>query len=352
MPTSSSNTQGTLTGPAPQPAPEGALAPEALFAARRPSRLRAVAYVIARKVVAAIAVLWGSATVAFFAQLALPGDRATVILNIRSGQAQERTPEELAPINAEFGLQQPVIVQYWDYLRGLVVGDFGTSYQQFRPVTAIIGEQLGATVILSLTAILFAWVLMIVWVTLTAGRGPRVRAIGALVDVVAAGLPAYWLGIILLLVFALGLHWFPVIGGTGVNGLILPALTLAIPLAGFMAQSTRTEFERALEQPFVISARMRGMGDTGVRLHHVLRHAVIPAVTLSGWALGATLSGAVIVESIFSRPGIGSVLVSGVNSQDLPVVVGIVTLVAVFYVSANLIVDIAYTLIDPRLKAS
>jgi len=321
-------------------------------APRRPSRPRAIALTIARKVASALVVLWGAATVAFFAQTALPGDRATTIFNIRAGQAQLRTPEELAPINAEFGLQNPLIVQYVDYLRGVVGGTFGNSYQQYRPVTDIIGEQLGATVILSLTAILFSWVLMIVWVTLTAGRGPRLGAIGSLVDVVAAGLPAYWLGIILLLVFALGLHWFPVIGGTGLNGLILPALTLAIPLAGFMGQSTRAEFERALDQPFVISARMRGMGDTGVRLQHVLRHAIIPAVTLSGWALGATLSGAVIVEAIFSRPGIGSVLVSAVNAQDLPVVVGIVTLVAVVYVVANLIVDIAYSIIDPRLKAS
>jgi len=300
----------------------------------------------------AVVVLWGAATVAFFAQLALPGDRATAILNIRSGQAQLRTPAELAQINQQYGLQRPVIVQYLDYLRGLVGGDFGNSYQQYRPVTAIIGEQLGATLTLSLTAIVFAWALMVVWVTLTAGRGPRLRALGSLVDVVAAGLPAYWLGIILLLVFALGLRWFPVIGGTGVNGLILPALTLAIPLAGFMSQSTRTEFERALEQPFVISARMRGMSDTGVRIRHVLRHAIIPSVTLSGWALGATLSGAVIVESIFSRPGIGNVLVTAVSSQDLPVVVGIVTLVAVVYVLANLLVDIVYTVVDPRLAAS
>ena len=319
---------------------------------RRPPRWRGIARQIVRKVVSAIVVLWGAATVAFFAQLALPGDRATIILNIRSGQAQLRTPAELAQINEQYGLQRPVILQYLDYLRGLVVGDFGNSYQQFRPVTAIIGEQLGATVTLSVTAIVFAWILMVVWVTLTAGRGPRVGALGALVDVVAAGLPAYWLGIILLLVFGLGLRWFPVIGGTGVDGLILPALTLAIPLAGFMSQSTRAEFERALEQPFVVSARMRGMSDLDVRLRHVLRHAVIPAVTLSGWALGATLSGAVIVETIFSRPGIGNVLVTAVNSQDLPVVVGIVTLVAVVYVVANLIVDIVYTLVDPRLKAS
>lgn len=318
----------------------------------RVARPQRVALLVARKIASALVVLWGAATVAFFAQTALPGDRATAILNIRAGQAQQRTPEELAPIVEEFGLGNPLIVQYLDYLRGAVSGTFGNSYQQYRPVTDIIGEQLGATVVLSLTAILFSWVLMVVWVTITAGRGPRVGAIGSLVDVVAAGLPAYWLGIILLLVFALGLQWFPVIGGTGLNGLILPALTLAIPLAGFMAQSTRAEFERALDQPFVISARMRGMSDTGVRLRHVLRHAVIPAVTLSGWALGATLSGAVIVESIFSRPGIGSVLVTAVNSQDLPVVVGIVTLVAVVYVVANLVVDLAYSLIDPRLKAS
>jgi peptide/nickel transport system permease protein len=320
--------------------------------ATTPSRLRSVARRIGARVLSAVLVLWGAATVAFFAQQLLPGDRATVILNIRSGQAQQRTPDELAPIVAQFGLDRTVLQQYLDFLRGLVVGDFGTSYQQFRPVIAIIGEQLGATVALSLVAIVIAWVLMVIWVTLTAGRGPRIGAAGSAVDVVAAGLPHYWLGILLLLVFALGLRWFPVMGGTGFAGIVLPAFTLAIPLAGFMAQATRTEFERALEQPFVVTARMRGMGDTAVRLRHVLRHAVLPAVTLSGWALGATLSGAVVVESIFSRPGIGSVLVSAVNSQDLPVVVGVVTLVAVFYVVANLLVDIAYTLIDPRVRLS
>jgi peptide/nickel transport system permease protein len=297
-------------------------------------------------------VLWGAATVAFFAQLALPGDRATTILNIRAGQVQLRTPAELEQIRAQYGLTRPVVVQYLDYLRGLISGDFGDSYQQYRPVTAIIGEQLGNTVTLSLTAIALAWLIMVVWVTLTAGRGPRVGALGSTVDVVTAGLPAYWLGIILLLVFGLGLRWFPIISGSSPNGIVLPALTLAIPLAGFMAQSVRTEFERSLDQPFVLSARMRGMGEWGIRLRHVLRHAVIPAVTLSGWALGATLSGAVIVESIFSRPGIGSVLVTAVNSQDLPVVTGIVTLVAVVYVAANLIVDVVYTVIDPRLELS
>ncbi|WP_255368959.1 ABC transporter permease [Agromyces sp. CF514] len=305
---------------------------------------------IASKTVGAVLVLLGAATAAFFAQASLPGDRATVILNIRAGQAVARTAEELAPINAEYRLHDPIVVQYLTYLKGLLVGDLGTSYQQHRPVIAIIGEQLGATIVLTLTALVFAWIIMVVWVTLTAGRGPAARAVGGFFDTAAAGLPHYWLGIILLLVFALTLGWFPVIGGTGPVGIILPALTLAIPLAGFLGQATRTEFERALDSPFVLSARMRGMGDAGIRLRHVLRHAVLPAVTLSGWALGATISGAVVVEAVFARPGIGQVLVTAVSSQDMPVVIGIVMLIAAFYVLANLLVDIAYALIDPRLR--
>lgn len=300
----------------------------------------------------AIIVLWGAATAAFLAQMALPGDRATAILNIRTGQAQQRTPEELAPIIEQFGLDDAVLVQYLRYIGGLVRGDLGTSYQQFRPVWDIISEQLVATLILTASGIALSWLIMVIWVTLTAGRGPRVRALGSAMDTLAAGIPPYWLGILLLLVFALQLRIFPVLGGDGLSGLVLPALTLAIPLAGFMGQATRTEFERALGQPFVLSARMRGMGDLQVRLRHVLRHASLPAITLTGWALGATISGAVIVESIFSRPGIGETLVAAVGSSDLPVVTGIVVLVALIYVIANLIVDAVYTLIDPRITTS
>ncbi|MCU1525458.1 MAG: transporter permease [Microbacteriaceae bacterium] len=307
---------------------------------------------VGSKLLNAVIVLWGSATAAFVAQASLPGDRATVILNIRAGQAIERTPAELAQINAQYGLQDPLVQQYFQYIRGLFVGDLGISYQQYRPVTQIIGEQLAPTLVLTLTTIVLSWIIMISWVTLTAGRGRRISGIGSFVDTVTAGLPHYWLGIILLLVFALGLGWFPVIGGSGIQGLLLPALTLAIPLAGFMGQATRTEFENSLEQPFVLTARMRGMGDLEVRLRHVLRHSVLPAVTLSGWALGATISGAVVVETVFTRAGIGKVLTTAVNTQDLPVVTGVVVLIAALYVIANLVVDVIYILIDPRLKSA
>ncbi|WP_373694903.1 ABC transporter permease [Kineococcus terrestris] len=304
---------------------------------------------VLRRLLGAALVLWGAATVAFAAQVALPGDRATIIFNIRAGQPIERTPEELAAINAQYGFQLPVLQQYLDYLSGLVRGDLGNSYQQFRPVTAIIGEQLGATLVLTASAIALAWLLTVLWVTATAGRGRRTSGFGAAVDTVSAGLPHYWLGVVLLLVFALELRWVPVISDGSATGLLLPALTLAVPLAGFMGQATRTEFERSLAQPFVLTARMRGMSDLGVRVRHVLRHSALPAVTLSGWALGATISGAVVVETVFTRAGIGRVLVTAVNNQDLPIVTGVVVLVAALYVVANLLVDAAHVLIDPRL---
>ncbi|MBG6237691.1 peptide/nickel transport system permease protein [Mycetocola sp. CAN_C7] len=321
-------------------------------AARRASRNRLLARRIGEKLVGAVIVLWGAATAAFLAQAALPGDRATVILNTRAGQAIQRTPEELAQINEQYGLLNPLVVQYFDYIRALLTGNLGMSYQQYRPVATIILEQIGPTLVLTLTAIGLSWLIMVVWIILTAGRGPKLSSFGAIVDTTTAGLPHYWLAILLLLVFSLSLGWFPVISGSSPAGLLLPALTLAIPLAGFMSQATRTEFENSLEQPFVLTARMRGMSDLGVRLHHVLRHSVLPAVTLSGWALGATISGAVVVETVFSRAGIGRVLVTAVSTQDLPIVTGVVVLIAALYVVANLIVDLVYVLIDPRLKNS
>ncbi|ALE72855.1 ABC transporter permease [Pseudonocardia sp. EC080610-09] len=332
----------TSTDPGPGTAP-----PE-----RSPARRgRAAARRWAVRIASAVLVVWGAATAAFLAQLAQPGDRATAVLNLRTGQVQERSPDELAPINAEYGFDRSPLYQYLDYLAGLARGDLGTSYQQHRPVWEVISEQVPSTLALSATALVLAWVLMLVWVLLTAGRGPVVSGWGAAVESVLAGLPQYWLGVVLVLVFALGLGWFPVVGGSGPTGLVLPALTLALPLAGFLGQSTRTEFERVLGQPFVLTARLRGSGDLAVRLRHVLRHAALAPLTLTGWALGATISGAVIVETVFTRTGVGRTLVTAVESQDLPIVTGVVVLTAIAYVVINLVLDALYPLIDPRVDA-
>jgi len=347
-PTSSSDVTAPTAATAPAAvatAPAAVATAPAAVAARGPVLLRRVA----RRAVHAVAVLLGSATAAFLAQQALPGDRATAILNTRSGQSGLRTAQELAPVVAQYHLDWPVWRQYADYVLGLLHGDLGRSYQEFRPVRDIIADQFGATLTLTLTAIALAWVISVGWVTATAGRSGPFRAVGEFVDTVTAGIPHYWLGIVLLLVFAQWLGWFPVIGGTGPDGLALPALTLAVPLAGFLGQATRSAFERTLDQPFVLSARLRGLGDGRVRMRHVLRHAVLPGVTLSGWALGATIAGAVVVETVFTRPGIGKVLVTAVGSQDLPVVTGVVVVITAVYVVANLLVDLAYVRIDPRL---
>lgn len=340
------------SGPgAARPAPAAADHPRSPEVTRRPRRLVTLARNVGGRLLTAALVLVGAATVVFAAQTLLPGDRATLLLNLRTGEAIERTPEELAPINAQFGFDDPLAVQYGRFVAGLVRGDLGTSYQQFRPVSEVIGAQMWPTVQLALGALVLAWVIAVVTVVLTAGRGRLVTSLGSGLEALAASIPHYWLGVILLVVFAIGLRWFPVMGGTGPAATVLPVVTLAVPLAGFLGQATRDEFDRALGQPFVTSARARGMSDTGVRLRHVLRHAVLPAITLSGWALGALLSGAVIVESVFSRPGLGQVLVAAVDARDVPVVAGIVMFVAAVYVVANILVDLAYTLVDPRRRA-
>lgn len=325
--------------PGPAPAAAGAGA-RRLRGARR----------VAVRVLGALGVLWAAATFTFFVQSVLPGDRATLILNQDTGQTISRSDAELAPINERFGFDDALLTQYGHYLSGLVQGDLGTSYRLKQPVTTLIGEQIGPTLLLTFAALVLAWLIAVVLTVATARRGRIASSIASGFEVVTAALPHYWLGVILLVVFAINLQLFPVEGGTGLVGLVLPALTLAIPLAGFLGQVTRDEFEKVLDQPFVVSARARGMSDLGVRLRHALRHAVLPAITLSGWALGALFSGAVVVELVFARSGLGQVLVDAASARDIPLVSGVVMLVALVYVVANLLVDLAYTLIDPRLR--
>jgi peptide/nickel transport system permease protein len=317
---------------------------------RRPAAL--ILRTIAFRVASAVFVLWGAVTVTFLVLAVLPGDRATILLNITSGQAIERTPAELVPINAQYGFDQPIVVQYVHYVSGLLHGDLGTSFELQRPVANIIGEQIAPTFTLAIAALLLAWVVAIPWTLLTAGRSRRLGALGSAAETIMAGLPQYWIGILLLIVFAIGLRWFPVIGGTGLMNTVLPTVTLAIPLAGFLGQSIRSEFDRIMREPFVLSARTRGMSSAGVRARHVLRHALIPGITLSGWAIGNLLSGTVLVETVFARPGLGAVIVNAVSNKDFALVTGCVILNSFFYVVINLVIDVVYVFVDPRMRGA
>jgi peptide/nickel transport system permease protein len=307
--------------------------------------------VTARRVLGRLAgvvgVLWGAATLTFIVEQLMPTDPAQTILG---GAGAKPTPEQMAAVRAQYGFDRPVIVQYLDYLGGLLRGDLGTSYVRKQPVSDIISQQIASTLTLTITALVAAWVIAVLVTLLTAHRSRPLAALGSGVETLLAALPQYWLGIVLLVFFAFRLHWLPVVGDGGPEGMVLPALTLALPLAGFLGQVTRDEFSSAMEQPFAVSARARGMSDLGVRCRHALRHAVLPGLTLSGWALGSLFSTAVIVEAVFVRPGIGRVLVDAVTSQDMPVVVGVTLFVAAVYVLANLLVNLAFGRIDPRLR--
>lgn len=314
-----------------------------------PPRRRLPWQTAVKRLLGAIAVIWAAATIAFFLQEISPGDPATSILG---GSGARPTQAQIDAVNEQYGFNDPVLDRYGEFIGNLATGDLGTSYQYKQPVTTVIGEQIGPTMVLMAVSILLAWAIAVAMTLLTAGQGRLRSSLGSGLETFFAGLPQYWLGLVLLVLFSFELRWFPVTGGTSPAALVLPALTLALPLAGFIGQVTRDEFERGLRQPFALSARARGVSETEVRWRHVLRHAVLPGITLSGWAVGATISGAVIVEVIFARPGLGQVLVNAVSAQDLPVVVGITVLLAAVYVVVNLLVDLLYVLVDPRMRSA
>ncbi|MHA7181392.1 ABC transporter permease [Arthrobacter sp. MDB2-24] len=301
--------------------------------------------VILRRIAGSVFVLWAAVTLTFFVLRLTPGDPVTAILG---GAGSSPSPETVAAVRAEYGLDQPVLVQYFSYLGNLVTGDFGVSYIFKVPVVEIIGPQILPTLQLAGLALVFAWAIALAFTLLTVGRGRVLDGVGRAVEVFFASLPQFWVGIMLAVVFAVILGWFPVAGNDGFKSLVLPALSLGVPLAGFIAQVTRSSFDDALAQPFVLSARARGLSDTAVRITHALRHAILPGLTLSAWAVGSLVSSAVVAEIIFARPGLGRSLVDAIVNRDLPITLAVVFITAAVYILVNLAVDLLYRVVDPR----
>lgn len=309
---------------------------------------RALARRFGQRLLGGVLVLWAVASLTFFALRLMPGDPVMAILGGPSGNP---TPETIAEVTREYGLDKPLLVQYGRYMGRLLHGDLGTSYAQHLPVTRVLAEQSWPTLQLTLSALALAWVLVLLLTVSGAGRRHWLGSLTSLLETLAAALPHFWLAILLLGAFAFKLRWFPPAGSDGWLTLVLPSLALAIPLAGFIAQVTRESLELALEQPFVLSARTRGLSDLAIRYRHALRHALLPGISLSGWAIGALISGAVVVEVIFSRRGLGRQLYQAVQAQDMPLTIGISLVVAAAYIAANLLVDALYQWVDPRQRA-
>ncbi|KZX20574.1 Glutathione transport system permease protein GsiC [Rathayibacter tanaceti] len=213
----------------------------------------------------------------------------------------------------------------------------------------MLGEQLPGTLLLAVLALAAAWVLALATALWSTRGGRLAAAIGSGLELTAAALPHFWLATVLIAVFATALRWLPPVSTGAPAGLVLPTLTLAIPLAGFLGQVMRRSLLDALESPFVLAARARGESEAGIRLRHALRHAVLPGVSLSGWAFGYLIGGAVVVETIFARPGLGRTLLAAVTVRDVPVVTGVVLVTALAYIAVTLVTDVVTRVIDPRL---
>ena len=297
-------------------------------------------------------VVWVTATVVFFALRAGGGDPVEAILG---GPGSQAGPEAVAAARAEYGLDQPLVVQYLDQLWRVLTFDLGTSFSRRMPVGELLGSALPPTFILASFSLVLAWVLALA-VSLASVRtsGPIGRAAAQVLrgcEVVATVTPHFWLGAVLIALFAAGLGWFPATSSVdSVPGLVLPAVTLAIPLAGFLGQLMRDGLEEAERAPFATTSRARGASTARVFSRHTLRHASLPVVALSGWAFGSLLSGAVVVEVLFGRSGLGRLLVDATLVRDVPVVIGAVVLVALVYVVITSLTDLAERLLDPRLN--
>ncbi len=320
------------------------MTPGSASSTRRP-RIAAAARGASGVVARGVIVLWAVASLTFFALRLVPGDPALAALG---GPGSQASPEALALVREQHGLDQPLLVQYASMLGRLLRGDLGQSYALKVPVADLLGAQLPGTVLLAAASLLVAWLFALALALWSTGAGRAAASVANGLELTGAALPHFWLATVLIALFSTTLGWFPPVSTGELGGLVLPVLTLAIPLAGFLAALMREGMLDALAQPFVLSARARGEGTLGVSLRHTIRHAAIPAVALSGWALGTLLSGAVVVETIFARPGLGRTLLQAVTARDVPVVTGVVLVVAVIYVLMTLLSDVASALIDPR----
>jgi ABC-type dipeptide/oligopeptide/nickel transport system permease component len=298
-----------------------------------------------RRVLLTIPVLFGVATLVFALIHLVPGDPAQAML----GDAA--APSDVADLRAKLGLDRPLLGQYGRYMTGLVRGDLGTSFRYGTPVSREIAQRMGPTTELALTAMVVAVLIAIpLGVVAALFRGTMIDQAATTVSLLGMAMPNFWLGPVLALVFAAGLGWLPVSGSGTWAHLVLPSVTLGAALAAITARMTRASLGDELGELYVLAARARGVSRTRAVVAHAFRNSLIPVVTILGLQLGAVLTGTIITETIFAWPGVGRLLIQAINFRDYPLVQGCILLISVTYVTMNLVVDVAYAWLDPRIR--
>jgi peptide/nickel transport system permease protein/oligopeptide transport system permease protein len=275
----------------------------------------------------------------------IPGDPAALILG------EFATPEAIAELRTSLGLDRPLLVRYVDYVGDILVGDLGTSIRDRRPVTVLLAETFPYTLQLSLAAITLVVIVGIPLGLLAASRpGSWVDNLIRVVSLAGLSMPVFWTGIVFMVLFSVYLRWLPVSGSGTWRHLVLPAVTLALPSIAVVARMTRSTVLEVLREDFVRTARAKGVSERALLYKHTLRNALIPVVTVMGLQMGQMLGGAVLTETVFAWPGVGRLTVTAIFNRDFVLMQGLVLVIALLYVSVNLLVDLSYGLIDPRVR--
>jgi len=307
--------------------------------------LASVLSFLVRRLLLTIPVLLGVATLVFSLIHMIPGDPVQAMLG------DSASPESVTELRSRLGLDRPLYVQYLSFLNGVAHGNLGSSLRTSEPVTTAIADRLPATFELAAAAMLVAVIIAIPLGVLAAAQaGTAVDHVATTLALVGISMPNFWLGPLLAIVFAVELGWLPVSGRGTLAQLVLPAVTLGAPLAAVLARTTRASVIDELRELYVIAARSRGVSRARAVLKHAFRNSLIPIVTVLGLQLGAVLTGAVITETIFAWPGVGRLLIQSISFRDYPLVQGCILLIALTYVSMNLLTDLAYGFLDPRIR--
>ena len=300
---------------------------------------------LVRRLLLALPVVLGVATLVFLLIHLIPGDPVEIMLG------ESALPADRDALREALGLDRPILEQYGSFLWGLCRGDLGVSLQQRRPVTALIREHYPATLELTLAAMLISLL-----IALPAGILSGIRQYSVwdhstmFLALLGVSMPNFWLGPLLIWVFSIQLGWFPVSGRGGLAHLLLPAFTLGASMAAIVARMTRSSVLEVLREDYVMTARAKGLPEARIILKHVLRNAMLPVLTVVGLQFGALLAGSIITETIFSWPGLGTLMVKAIQTRDYPVVQGCVLVIALSYVLVNLLTDLLYGVIDPRIR--